>query len=486
MGLFGAKKTGDAGKARNVDTPRTTSARGAYEPRTARRVRLVKGALLVATLLVCALPVALIAHPISYVPLITVVLLVCTSYAYLRVLKHFFSFDEDQMAHSCMRGSKVDLSVVLNNACILPHARIELAFYVTDLFGEYDAMRYMRVPLGPRKTEKFDFDVRFAHVGSYAAGVDSIVLTDLLGLFTTRIENTSRHQVVVRPRLFDLVEPDISEASENEAVILKSITSDSFDYASVREYTRGDPLKTIHWNLSAKSVNDTLYTRLFETYVSPSLSVVLDPFAALPGKKRARASVSAGATTAASAHAPSSATTAASAHAPSNAKANTSEELMSLFDGLVETTASLSRYARSQGVECVVHYVGASLTPCSACLASDEDLDELVLNAQHITSVDEGRKEASVPLEMLRAEGLGRQGASNVALVTARIDAEELSILSDITACRRQAILFLCVPSTLVGREREAYLAPLASLAALGIPYYLFESTELETRRVEQ
>lgn len=406
--------------------------------------RIAKALLLVGALLACGVPVALIAHPVSYVPLLTVLIVVALSFAYLQVLKRTFSYDESQMADSCERGQDVGLSVTVTNRSMLPHPRVEVALYISDLFGEYGALHTMTVPLGPRETTTFDFDARFAHLGRYTAGVDHVTLFDLLGLFSARIDNATRRRVIVRPRLFDLVDVDVSNADEQaEVSMLKPVTSDNADYASVREYRYGDPLKTVHWSLSARSADGTLYTRLYETYVNPSLAIVIDPFA----------------------------------------ESGDPEELMSLFDGVVESAASLSHFARSQGVECTIRYLDRNLDPASACLASSSDADELVLDAHRITPLSESGMRAAIPIDMLRAEGIGQQGASNVAFATARLSEDIVAAIVEIAGQRRNPILLLTVPARLVGRERAAYLAPLSRLAQMGIPYFVFESTELETRR---
>ncbi len=442
--------------------------------------RMGKALLLVAALLLCGVPVALVAHPISYVPLITVVLALAASFSYLQILKRTFSLSEDGMRRSCERGEAVGLSVTLSNGSILPHPRVVVSFYITDLFGEYDALRTMVVPLGSREVATFNFDANFTHLGRYAAGVDCVRLSDLFGLFSCTIPNAQRRQVVVRPRLFDLADVDISEAEEESASMVKPITADGTDYASVREYRFGDPLKTVHWNLTARSATNTMYTRLFETYVTPSVAAIIDPFA------------------------------------PSGDR----EVLMSLFDGMMEGAASLSRFARAQGVECTIRYLGRGFEPASICLAGEEDADELILSAcrivsltggagtqqvkaqageagaggqaapsggsepGHAASFDDIRRASSIPVELFLQEGAGSQGASNIAYVAARLDEGILSALEEVAARRRQAMLMLVIPASLVGRARTEFLAPLSQLAQAGIPYYVLESTELETRRV--
>lgn len=408
-----------------------------------RRTAAGKALTLGLVLASCTVCVLLLASPISYVPLTALLVALAASFAYLQILKRGFSFSEQQMIDSCERGHEVGMRVVLSNRTPLPFPRIDMAFFITDLFGAYDASRSMTVNLGPRETRSYDFDASFSHLGRYEAGVESIVIHDLLGLFTARIENTRRRSVVVRPRVFDFHQADISEAGEEESANpVKTVTDDSADYASVREYHYGDPLKTIHWNLSARSIDGTLYTRLFELNVSPTLRIVMDPFSAAQG----------------------------------------SEVLMELFDAIVEATASLSRTALGSGIECSIAYLDRKLEPATTKLLSDADADELVLDLKRIECVEQAQDRADLPIEMLRSEGCGPGASSNIAFATSRIDARISTALTDIAARHRNPILLLAVPASLAGHEREEFLAPARHLSLMGIPCIVVESDEHETR----
>lgn len=403
-------------------------------------------ALVIAALVFCIFPVLVLASPVSYIPLVAAVLLVAISWLYLQVLRRSFAFSEEQMTDSCERGLDAKLAVVLENRSVLPFPRIEVAFFLTDLFGQYEALRTMTATLGPKEKSTHAFSVRFEHLGRYSCGIDHIIIHDLLGLFHARVDNDRPRSVVVRPRLFDFSQPDISEATDDESNnMLKPIVDDSTDYASVREYRYGDPLKTIHWNLSARSADGTMFTRLFETYVSPTLSVVMDSFA----------------------------------------DSGDAEELMGLFDGIVESAASLSDFARKQGIECTIHYLDRSFEPATACLASSDDADELVLDMHRIESATgEHMRLASLPIDLLRAQGTGSFGSSNVAFATSRIDDDIVTALIDTAARRRNPLLLLTVPASLGGRERNEFLAPVRRLSAAGIATFVIESNEHETKVV--
>lgn len=410
-----------------------------------RAARLGRVVLLACAALLLVLPVLLIAHPVSYVPLVAAVLLVVVSWGYLQVLRRSLDVSVAQMSDSCERGQQAQLTVALSNASRLPYPRIDLAFFVTDLFGDYDDVETLTCALRPQEMSKLAFDVRFAHLGTYDAGIDHVVVHDLLGLFSARIEDGARRAVAVRPRTMDLRRADVTHVVPDESRnMLKPVASDDMDYASVREYRYGDPLKTIHWNLTARDPAGTMYTRLYEAYVNPALAIVVDSYAPSYG----------------------------------------SEELMSLFDGMVECAAALSAQARAAGVDAEVRYIDRTQAPAAARLASASDADDLVTDMLRITPAAEVGAHATATETLLRSTGLMTHGFGNVALVTSRLDADLLTTLVEIRMRRRNALAFIAVPRSLEGRERESFLAPLRRLDDAGVAYYVVESTEIETKVV--
>ncbi len=401
--------------------------------------------LLVCAVIVLVAPVLLVASPISYVPLIAAILLVVVSAIYLQILKRSFTISIAQMETSCERGSDAGLAVSLTNSSVLPFPRVEMEFFVTDLFGGYDDVRRLTCTLSTREKTDLPFDVRFSHLGTYEAGIERVVLYDLLGLFRSRINEGMRRSVAVRPRKVDLRSVGDMQAVPDESLnMLKTVASDDMDYASVREYYYGDPLKTIHWNLSARSPDATMYTRLFETYVNPALVIIIDPYS------------------------PSWDT----------------EDLMSLFDGMVEAACALSAQAREIGIDAEVRYIDSFHAPASTRLITTEDADDLVRDMLRITPTEEATSYVGEPEEMLRSAGLSSHGFGNVALVTSRPDAGFISALIEVRMRKRNPLAFVSVPRSLEGLERDQFLSPLKRLAAAGVPYYVVESTEVQTEVV--
>lgn len=392
--------------------------------------------------LLLAVPAVLLADPISYVPLVATALLTLVSFVYLQILRRSLSVDVSQMSESCERGESSPLAVTLANSFALPFPRIEIDFFVTDLFGENDDVRTFSSALGGRETRTVNFDVTFAHLGTYYAGVSRVVVHDLLGLFSSTRVHGARRPVVVRPRHVDMGDADATRALPDEKrSSLRPVAADDVDYASVREYRYGDPLKTVHWNLSARSADGTLYTRLFEAYVNPTLAVIIDPYAPDWG----------------------------------------GDDLMCLFDGIVEVAVALSEQARIGGVEAEVLFFDRDGELARMRLVSAEDADDLVSRMMRITPASEVEGQIGSVEDLVRSSVLRNHGFGNVALVSSRTDAGALSALSEAVRRRRNALAFLAVPRLLEGRERDSFVAPLRGFADSGGAYYLVESNELST-----
>ena len=394
---------------------------------------IVKKVLLVLLVLVCcAVPVPFVNDAIGYLPLITAVLLIIVSYVYLRILVHGFSFSEESLAPSCERDSDIEFVIYFKNATPLVLTRLEATFYISDLFGNIDASIPATMPLMPRENRDFRFEARFEHIGSYSAGVQKIVVSDLLGLFTHTIVNPNRHMVRVLPKIFDVEKVELEKVSVQETrTAAKPIVTDDMDYAGVREYMLGDPLKNIHWNLSARNPHEEYLTRLFETFGNPGVSIILDTCS--PQYSR--------------------------------------EGLMSVFDGVVESALSMNDYARKKGMDTELIYMNKLGEATKAHVVGVQDSDEIIdsIPRIHVDGSYEGTS-------LLRREGCSIYAQSNIVYCTAHLDENVVTALAEVQNHRRSPMVFVVVPSELEGLQRRDFLAPMRRLDEAQIPAFAISS----------
>ena len=393
---------------------------------------VLKVVIVVLAIAVCAIPIPLVNDAIGYVPLLTLVLVLIASFVYLQLLVRALSFSEESLAPSCERGSETDFVINFTNSSPLVFVRLEPHIYISDLFGEVSRSIVSSMVLGPHEKRDFKFSATFEHVGTYSAGLDCVIISDLFGLFTHTVENDSHHSVEVLPKLFDVARVDLTNVSVMESQkAFQPIVTDDMDYAGVREYQWGDPLKTIHWKLSARGSGTDYYTRLFETFSTPGLEIIFD----------------------------------------TSADRYDNETLMYLFDGLIESALSLNEYAIEQGVDPKILYIDKHGAMAVVTIKSVQEFEALIADVPRINVGD-----GAAALERLRNEGSSLYGPDNIAFCTTHVTEEVVSTLVQIKMRKRNPLLFAVIPRTMDRRQTEEHLRPLRRLNSAGIVYYAVTS----------
>ena len=414
--------------------PRTK--RGFHPIKAIKAHKAVIGRVLIVllALVACILPVLFVNNIIGYMPLLVLVFTILVSFIYLQILCRGFSYSEGALLPSCERGDDVDFVVQFKNATPLVAVRLEVELYINDLFGNADAVIPVTMPLMPHEDRDFSFAASFEHIGTYAAGIRKIKICDLIGLFSKTIVNENVHRVEVLPRLFDVSNVELTNVASLESnKAYKPLTSDDMDYAGVRTYMWGDPLKTIHWKLSSRIADGDYLTRLFETYTNPGLTVILD----------------------------------------NSADEREPETLMFMFDCLVESALSINFYARKQGVDSEVMYMSRHGIKKRVHFVNIDETSSLISDITRI-NIDSGAE----AFDMLRKEAASIHGQDNVAFCTTHVNEQIINCLIDMRMRKRNPILFVAVDHTLDERERNEFLRPLQRLNSLGIVYYAISSAD--------
>ena len=405
---------------------------------------IVGRAVLVAVALVaCALPPIFVNDAIGYIPLIALVVVLVLSYVYLRLLRRALAYSEESLIPSCERGTEIEFVLNFENSSPLLFVRLEPYIYISDLFDNVDTITPVSMPLMPFEKRDFRFQARFDHIGTYAAGIKKIVIHDLLGLFTYTIHNPNRHRVEVLPRIVDMESlPLTSTASAESRKPLQTLVTDDMDYAGVREYRYGDPMKAVHWKLSARMEEGTLLTRIYETYGNTGITTIVDPYA--PDCD--------------------------------------AEKLMHVFDGIVEAALSTEEYARAMGLDVELAYVNRDGEIVKTQGAGLADTERLMDDMLQVTVPAAGQGGSA--LECLRREENSIHGQGNIAFVTSRTSEELVTLLVDAKLKKRNPLLFVVVPPSTEPDERAALLRPLERLARAQINVYVVEPTEHDTKVV--
>lgn len=379
---------------------------------------------------VCAIPAIFINTIFGYLPVIMAVIMIIGSYGYMRILRRSLVYEERSDLSNCVRGTKIDFSVDLRNRSLLFYPLVEPYFYISDLFGTDDFVLSDIVTLTPREHRTFEFDARFDHIGTYDAGLRRIRLQDLLGLFSNTIENENRYRVNVVPQIYDIEKMPVSRTAASESRKMTVVNPlDASEYAGVREYVIGDPIKTIHWKLSARTTG--YMTKVFENYSNTGICIIPD------------------------------------FHAP----AYEPEDLMSIFDCVVETALSVGTYAVREGLESEIRYYDKYGEKVQITSFDRDDLAEMMETMPRIHTEKNQRR----AVDLLREEGNSLYSQGNLAICTADINQELAETLIAVRNLRKNPLLFAVIPDSVGEEERRQILAPLSVLEELGIWFYVLD-----------
>ncbi len=375
---------------------------------------------------------------IGWVPSLMMLTGIALSGLYTVALRYGITFEENTDATDCQRDSDVGFTVKFRNATPLLATRLTAYFYISDMFGNKATEASTTMSLSPREVFDLSFNARFEHIGTYQAGVDRVVASDFIGLFQATIVNPTRRFVEVTPKILELAEVDFGDDSTDEATkSSKSVIADSMDYAQVREYEPGDPLKTIHWKLSART--EGYMTRLYEVYTNPGVSIIMDFYG------------------------------------PSDE----SQDLMAFFDAVVESAFSIGRYARREGLEVDIFYRSRDGEDKRLVNWDEENLAEVMADLPRASNDPERAEDAQ---DILRKQIGSPHGQGNLVMCSANVGAQMAATILEAKIRRRSPSLVAVVPSSLVGKEREDYCSALTQLETAGVGYKIIaRSDELAT-----
>ena len=168
------------------------------------------------------------------------------------------------------RGDNVAMEVSVSHKSILPIAPVSLKMRATS---NTPAGTIHLTELGRRK-QKVAYRFNAEHVGAMFPGVDSFTVSDVFGLFKKEHKPESEgHELLVLPVPFD-VEPLTFAAGDMGVETMKRAMEDPSCPSDFRSYQPGDPLKRIHWKMSARKRE--IIIRQFEEPALPDALVLMD------------------------------------------------------------------------------------------------------------------------------------------------------------------------------------------------------------------
>ncbi len=390
---------------------------------------------LLALLALAALPAVFLSAPAAYLPVLALLVLLLCSLVSLLILRASLRVSAAGGDVQCRRGERARITLRIENRSPLFCADAAARLFLSDPFGEQTRTRMVRFAIGGRGSVDLDFSMEMDHVGCFRLGLDRVELRGFFGLLRLGTAVAGSFTAVVTPRVHEdgaLLRMDdaLTETAAESGVA----AAGGSDYTGVRAYALGDPMKLIHWKLSAHSRE--YVTKLQESDRRQEFAVILD--LAAPAAEQ--------------------------------------ERLMDLNDCLIETALSLAAGAAALDAGVSLLYADRAGAPARALPSGREDDAEIVRALAPITP----EPDAAFPdaCQLLRQEGLGQNRSSSVAVVTARVTDALLEELLLIRRQRRSPALYFIVPAEWSARETERALAPLRRLDDAQIPYFAVSTAE--------
>lgn len=365
----------------------------------------------------------------GYLPVLFTLFLLLASGLYLYFMRNAISITADHGLTHATRGEtvKVDLNIRNNSFLVCTKAKADI--YVEDYLGSVNSSAETIFSIDSKSNADFGFDVTMNHIGVYKAGIRNMHIFGLLGVLSLKIPFESEFEVVVLPTVHE-EDGDLSAESLTESADASSfVESDGSDYTGVRDYAFGDPMKRIHWKLSAHS--NGYMTKITETGRKSDMAVVLDM----------------------------------------KAVKQSTEELLTLADGIVETGVSLIKSAQNQDIEHVLLYPDRDSQVVAARPRNQSDYAELVRRLHPISfKTKDGFPDA---VNIVRQEGQAANKAANVLVVTSNPDSMLLDTLVEIKNQQRNPMLYVILPPGSNADDRKKAAAGFGSLEDSGIYYEL-------------
>ena len=176
----------------------------------------------------------------------------------------------DLSERAVQRGEKVQLEVTLSYRSIVPVAPLLVEMGP----GVDQDNRTMLVDAASGQPVVFELPCHAAHVGVLLPGVESVTVTDLFGICSRKVAPRREGSgLVVLPVPFE-VGAQVYAAGESGSESMARASEDVTSPADVRAWQQGDPMRKIHWKLSARK--QELLVRRYDAPVMPDALVLLD------------------------------------------------------------------------------------------------------------------------------------------------------------------------------------------------------------------
>jgi len=178
-------------------------------------------------------------------------------------------------APTVVKGEASQYFVTLGNHVKIGFGSIRCLFLEKHFAIETDAS-VQKVDIHPfMKPYRFAVDFTVKYRGVYQLGLGSLEVTDFLGLFRLRRKLSAKFEIVAYPKITSLEHMQLAVHLLSKAPANLSVAQEDYaDYTDVRPYEPSDPIKKVHWKLTAK--RGEWIVKNYQSSVLNSMAILLD------------------------------------------------------------------------------------------------------------------------------------------------------------------------------------------------------------------
>jgi len=194
------------------------------------------------------------------------------------------SFEQQAGGDVVFKGESFTYTICLRNKGPFIYHGAAYRFFSAEVM-EMDGDASLGV-CEPLRAQNRKYTVRFPYRGVYSLGLESVTVTDMLGLFTRTIHCKNPLRLTVFPERDDgfalTMRNEPLDTARNRDIFDEDYTT----IADLRKYTPSDSLRKIHWKLSAK--RGELIAKNYQNFEPERTLLLLDTTKfGLPPKERA-------------------------------------------------------------------------------------------------------------------------------------------------------------------------------------------------------
>ncbi len=171
-----------------------------------------------------------------------------------------------------LRGAAVDMVLRMGRVPLLPVGPL------TAVCETSEGVQVHTLQPRPLRGGRHSWTLSAPHVGTYPMEVREATLTDCFGILKVRLRTAPARRMLVLPRPFSIAKLSFAQ-SEDAMTALRRANEDPSLPDDVRSWQPGDPMKRVHWKLTARKRE--LLVRRYETPM-PRDTLILTDCAVMP------------------------------------------------------------------------------------------------------------------------------------------------------------------------------------------------------------